>query len=63
MSVSIRFTSQGRRRVLKSGPAEDMVEYRKHEWGRAREGAPSRKGGSGDLPLENFDKLVPLNAF
>ena len=30
----------------------------------AREGAsPSRTGGSGDFPRENFDKLVPLNAF
>ena len=25
--------------------------------------APSLKGGSGDLPRENFDKLVPLKAF
>ena len=34
---------QGRRRALKSGPAEDMVECRRHERGRAREGvAPSR---------------------
>ena len=24
---------------------------------------PSRKGGSGELPRENFNKLVPLNAF
>ena len=24
---------------------------------------PSRKGGSGDLPRENFDLWVPLSAF
>ena len=50
---------QGRRRVLKSGPVEDMVECRRHERGLA----PSRKGGLGDLPRENIDKLVPLNTF
>ena len=54
-------TSQGRCPVLKSGPAEDMVECRRLERGRARGGlTPSRKGGSGDLPREHFDKLVPL---
>ena len=26
-------------------------------------GAPSRKGGSGDLPRENFDLWAPLSAF
>ena len=52
-------SNQGRRRALKSGPAEDMVECRRHERGIA----PSPRGGSGDLPRENFDKLVPLNAF
>ena len=57
---------QGRRRVLKSVPVEDMVECRRHKRGRAQRGlAPSRtrKGCSGDLPQENFDKLVPLNTF
>ena len=53
----IHICLQGRRRVLKSGPAEDMVECPRLERGRAREGA------RGDLPRENFDKLVPLNAF
>ena len=55
---------QGRRHVLKSGPAEDMFECRRHEWGASTRGGfpPSRKGGSGDLPRENFDKLVLLNA-
>ena len=34
---------QGRRRVLKSGPAEETIECRWHEWGRARErDSPSR---------------------
>ena len=28
-----------------------------------RGGAPSLKGGSGYLPLENFDLWVPLSAF
>ena len=50
---------QGRRRALKSGLAEDMVECQMHERGLA----PSRKGGSGGPPRENFDKSVPLNAF
>ena len=26
-------------------------------------GTPFHKGGSGDLTQENFDKLVPQNAF
>ena len=35
--------NQGRRRVFKSGPAEEIIECRRHEWGRAREGdSPSR---------------------
>ena len=29
---------QGRRRVFKSGPAEEAIECRRHERGRAREG-------------------------
>ena len=34
---------QGRRLVLKSGPAEEIIERRRHERGRAREGeSPSR---------------------
>ena len=47
---------QGRRRVFKSGPAEEDIECRRHERGRAREGdySPSRKGGLGGLPRENF---------
>ena len=40
---------QGRRRIFKSGPAEEAIEYRRHERGRAREGDyfPSGKGGGG----------------
>ena len=60
--LSIPSKLQGRRRALKSGPAKDIVECRRHERGRAREEV-NRKGGSGDLPREIFDKLVPLNAF
>ena len=51
---------QGRRRVLKGGTA--IQRHRRSaraegsSRGRAREGdvSPSRKGGSGDLPRENF---------
>ena len=35
LSVS---SKQGRRRVFKSGLAEEIIECRQHEWGRAREG-------------------------
>ena len=43
---------QGRRRVFKSGQAEEAIECRRHEWGRAREGdySPSLKGGWGASP-------------
>ena len=50
---------QGRRRLLKSGPA--MKGQRRSRVPQARVGgeherghSPSRKGGSGDLPRENF---------
>ena len=47
---------QGRRRVFKSGPTEEAIECRRQERGRAREGdySPTRKGGLGGLPRENF---------
>ena len=50
---------QGRRRFSKSGPAMKhqriFTSAEGTSWGRAREGVlPSRKGGSGDLPRENF---------
>ena len=49
--------SQGRRRVLKRGPAEEAIEWRRHERGRAREGdySPSRKGGLGASPEKIFE--------
>ena len=40
-----------------------MDERQSHERGRAGEMAGRGGGASGDLPRENFDKLVPLNAF
>ena len=53
------FHMQGRRRLLKSGPA---MKYQRRftsaegtSWGEHERGhSPSRKGGSGDLPRENF---------
>ena len=57
---------QGRRHVFKSGPAEEAIECRRHERGRAREGdyergiippldySPSRKGGLGASPEKVF---------
>ena len=54
---------QGRRRVFKSGPAEEIIECRRHEWGRAREGDSPSLGGLGGLPQENFEFLVLLCVF
>ena len=47
---------QGRRRLLKSGPAEEAIECRRHDRGRAREGeySHSRKGGLGGSPPRKF---------
>ena len=51
---------QGRRRVFKSGPAEEAIECRSHERGEStRVGlSPLDKGiivwGGGGLPRENF---------
>ena len=62
---------QGRRRVFKSGPAEEPIERRRHERGestregRAREG-DSRQGGKGVSPekLLNFQRFyVRFNGF
>ena len=54
---------QGRRRVLKSGPAK-TISSTVHERGRVYEGLFAFcKGGSGDIPRENFDLLVLLHAF
>ena len=54
---------QGRRRVLKSGPAEEIIECRWHERGRAREGTPPLVRGLGGLSRENFEFLALLCAF
>ena len=52
---------QGRRRVLKSGPAKTRSSAEGTSGGEHERGVPpSHKGGSGDLPRENFDLLVLL---
>ena len=64
MFISTQF--QGRRRILKSGPAEEIIECGRHErggGGREREGAPPLVRGSGGLPCENFEFLALLCAF
>ena len=49
--LDLGLISQGRRRVFKSGPAEEIIEYRRQERGRAREGdSPSGQGGKGVSP-------------
>ena len=52
------FLFQGRRRVFKSGPAEETIECRRHE-----RGIPLSLGGLGCLPRENFESLARLCAF
>ena len=50
--------NQGRRRVFKSGPAEKVIEVRRHKRGRAREGINPplvRGGGWGASPEKNFE--------
>ena len=42
---------QGRRRLFKSGPAEEAIECRRHERG---DYSPSRKGGFGGPPPRKF---------
>ena len=37
LQLEVRAGFQGRRRVLKSGRAEEIIECRRHERGRARE--------------------------
>ena len=50
-------TLQGRRRVFKSGSAEETIEFRRHERGRARE------GGLLFLYLARFGGSPPINFF
>ena len=47
---------QGRRRLFKSGPAEEAIECRRHERGRAREGfgGPLPSPPPTPHPRENF---------
>ena len=54
---------QGRRRVFKSGPAEEIIECRRHERGRAREGGSPIVRGVRGLPREHFEFLALLCAF
>ena len=55
---------QGRRRVFKSGPAEEIIECRRHNKGEStRGGLPLSLGGIGGLHLENFEFLALLCAF
>ena len=48
---------QSRRRVFKSGLAEEAIECQRHERGRAREGdhSPSLQGGLGASPEKFFE--------
>ena len=56
---------QGRRRVFKSGPAEEIIECRRHErgGGEHERGSPPLVRGIGGLPRENFVFLALLCAF
>ena len=45
---------QGRRRIFKSGPAEEIVECRRHERGRARGGDSPLSLGVRGSPPNNF---------
>ena len=54
------FFQQGHRRVVKSGPAEEAIECRRHEREEREESprggllSPSRYGVYGGLPRENI---------
>ena len=54
---------QGRRRIFKSGPAEEIIECDGTRGGKAREGSPLSSGGLGGLPRENLEFLALLRAF
>ena len=55
------FQCQGRRRVFKSGPAEEIIECRRHERRQnTRGGWPLLLGGLRGLPRENFEFLALL---
>ena len=55
---------QGRRRIFKSGPAEEIIECLRHERGESRRGGLALSlWGLGGLPRENFEYLALLCAF
>ena len=56
--------SQGRRRCLKSGTAIERYRHSARAKGssRGKARAPSRKGGSGDLPLDFFEFIMSVEA-
>ena len=55
---------QGHRRVFKSGPAEEIIECRRHERRESTRGGLSfSSGGLGGLPREQFEFLALLCAF
>ena len=55
---------QGRRRVFKSGPAEEAIECRRHEMGESTRGGlfPFSLGGRGPPPRKflNFERFYVL---
>ena len=54
----IIFGFQGRRRLLKSGPAEEVIECRRHERGKSTRGGtipPLVRGCLGASPEEIFE--------
>ena len=68
MSHLVLHWLQGRRRVFKSGPAEETIECRRHEKGGARKGElfPLSLGGWGSPPRTflNFERFyVRFNVF
>ena len=56
--INEKDSKQGRRRVLKSGPAEEIIECRRHERGKS-----TRGGEHPPPPRENFEFIALLCAF
>ena len=61
--VLVEFALQGRRRVFKSGPAEEISSADGTRGGEHERGTPVRLGGLGGHPREKFDLLALLCAF
>ena len=57
--------NQGRRRVFKSGPAEEIIECRRHhaEGGEHERGTPLVRGVKGSPPRKKNEFLALLCAF